>query len=309
MSDDGGRGDTGAHRFGRRGLLRAVGTGTALSAAGVVGAQTTGTPSGESEAGGDETATPGADSAETGEGDGPSSAFGFPALSADVDPPVEPDHTVEVHIRPREGSEIPEFFFEPTGLAVEPGDTVKFDYASPHHTVTAYHPAFGFRRRVPEGVPPFSAPVLPEGGYWLYTFEAEGVYDYHCGPHEAFGHVGRVVSGSAEGFEPLPDLCAERGGGETRSEGGAETGDDDREAGTDGGTETETPAEGGGEDEGEGGEEARFPFLTAHTVLSDPALDPENVLERGSVSWDDLDPESKRVFVEIRGFPPCSDGC
>ncbi len=298
MSDDGEHdGTDSAYGFGRRNLLRAVGVGTALSATGIVGAQQTGTSGGEGEASGG--------GGGSGGGDGASSAFGFPALSGNVSPPVEPDHTVAVRIRPREGSQIPEFFFEPTGLAIEPGDTVKFDYVTPHHTVTAYHPAFGYRPRVPEGTPPFSAPVLPAGGYWLYTFEHEGVYDYHCGPHEAFGHAGRIVAGSAKGFEPLPDLCAEQGGGgtseaETPMEGGGET---ETPAG-----ETETPGDGGGEG-GEGGEEARLPFLTAHTVLSDPAMDPENIMEQGSVSWDDLDPKSKQLFVSIEGFPPCGDGC
>ena len=300
MSDDSGHDEAdSAYGFGRRGVLRAVGLGAALSGAGVVGAQTTETPN-EGTAAGGGTETPAADG--EGAGGGPSSAFGFPALSGDVAPPVQPDHTVAVRIRPREGSQIPEFFFEPTGLAVEPGDTVKFDYVTPHHTVTAYHSAFGYHPRVPEGTPPFSAPVLPAGGYWLYTFEREGVYDYHCGPHEVFGHVGRIVAGSAKGFEPLPDLCAGQGGGGGASE--TETPSEGGETETPA-AETETPSEEGGE----GGEEARLPFLTAHTVLSDPALDPENILDQGSVSWDDLDPKSKRLFVSIEGFPPCGDGC
>ena len=50
-------------------------------------------------------------------------------------------------IRPREGSPVPEFCFRPTGLYVEPGDTVKWSLVTGHHTVSAYHPEFGFRRR------------------------------------------------------------------------------------------------------------------------------------------------------------------
>ena len=273
---------------GRRSLLRAMGVGTALSAAGVAGAQVTETPNGETETPGGETETPeggGTGGGGGGGGDAVDPTFGFPAASAGVEPPVEPDRTVEIRIRPRDGAPIPEFFFEPTGLAIDPGDTVMFDYVTPHHTVTAYHPGHGFVQRVPDGVPPFSAPVVPAGGYWLYTFDAEGVYDYHCGPHEAFGHAGRIVCGSTEGFAPLPDLCADQSGG----------------------SETETPSEGG--EDGGGEEELRLPFLTAHTVLSDPALDPENVLSEGSVSWDDLAPKSKQLFVGIEGFPPCDDEC
>ena len=240
--------------FDRRALLRAFGVGGGLAAMGGVAA-------------GDATEYPDADAG----GAGVDGTFGFPATSPDVEPPVEADHTVELRIEPREGSEIPQFFFQPTGLSVEAGDTVKFDFVSPHHTVTAFHPAFGYASRVPEGVPPFSSPVLPAGGYWLYTFETEGVYDYHCGPHESFGHVGRIVVGSTEGFEPLPDLCAGEGGS--------------------------------------GEEGPRLPFLTGYTVLRDPALDPENIAETGSVGWEEIAPESKRLFVEITGFPPCGDGC
>ncbi|WP_202932661.1 cupredoxin domain-containing protein [Halorussus salinus] len=219
--------------------------------------------------------------------------WGFPALSDETDPPTSADHEVEVQIRPRDAP-IPEFVFEPTGLYVEPGDTVRFSYASPHHTVTAYHPAFGYLQRVPDEVPPFSAPALPQGGYWLYTFEQSGVYDLHCAPHEIFGHAMRVVVGSPSGpaADPLPDLCA--GGAETTGMGG----------------ETTTATETGGGDGTEGGQEGGEPELdpprvTAYTVLTDPALDPETIVDERRVSWDDLAPESKQLFVQIRGFPPC----
>jgi plastocyanin len=61
-------------------------------------------------------------------------------------------------IAEREAAPTPAFFFEPTGLCVEPGDTVKFNMATPHHNVVAYHSGFGFVRRVPNGVPPFPGP-------------------------------------------------------------------------------------------------------------------------------------------------------
>lgn len=198
--------------------------------------------------------------------------FGFSALETDVEPPVEPDHEIEAMIRPVEGREIPEFFYEPTGLFVEPGDTVRFTLATPHHTVTAYHPAFGQVQRVPDGVPPFSSPVLGGGAYWLYTFEAEGVYDVHCGPHESFGHAGRIVAGSATGpgAEPLPEPEDE---GESDGEDGAGDG-----------------SENGGEES-----ELRPPVFAAATALGDPALDPERIVDRGRVSWDEIADESKEL--------------
>jgi plastocyanin len=48
---------------------------------------------------------------------------------------------------------------------------------------------------------------------------------------------------------------------------------------------TEEPAHG----------DPRPPFGTSATVLSDPALDPERIVEAGSVPWEDISAESKRV--------------
>ncbi|MDL5363135.1 plastocyanin/azurin family copper-binding protein [Halalkalicoccus sp. NIPERK01] len=131
--------------------------------------------------------------------------------------------------------------------------------ATPHHNINAIHTAFGYQQRVPEDVPPFSSPVLAGGTYWLYTFEEEGVYDYVCSPHEAFGMAGRIVAGSATGpgAEPI-DMESED-------------------------------------------EQARPPTLTAALVLSDEALDPERIVEEGSVSWDGVADESKQLLIEIRG--------
>ena len=207
--------------------------------------------------------------------------YGFSSRVARIAPPVEPDHEVQALIRPREGVPIPEFYFEPTGLFIEPGDTVKFTMATPHHNVVAYHPQFGFQRRVPQVTPPFSSPMLPAGGYWLYTFEKSGVYEMNCAPHEYWGMAMRIVVGEVSGpaADPLPDLCAQPPGGE----GGG----------------------GGGESEGP---ELRYPEFTAYTVLTDPAPAPDRIVERGGVSWDDLAAESKRSFLRPVGFPPCGDG-
>ncbi len=180
--------------------------------------------------------------------------FGYIGTT-DEEPPTEADHTVDLLIRERENAPIPEFYFEPTGLYVEPGDTVRFNLATPHHNVNAYHPAFGYTQRVPDEVPPYSSPILGVGEYWLYTFEREGVHNLMCAPHELFGMVGTVVVGSATGPGANPV------------------------------------------GEAPGGERARPPEFTAALVLSDPAMDPENIVEQGSVSWDDLADESKRPLL------------
>lgn len=102
-------------------------------------------------------------------------------------------HEIEMHIEEVPGRELPEFFFNPVGLWVRPGDTVRWAAFSPHHTVTAYHRQHGKVHRVPEGVGPFSSPVVPLGQSWEMTFTIPGVYDYWCAPHEQYGMVGRLV--------------------------------------------------------------------------------------------------------------------
>ena len=148
--------------------------------------------------------------------------LGYVGLEPDESTPddLEPDHEVAMEIRPRgdeeefgeefpsDASGIPEFAFEPTGLAVETGDVIRFDAASPDHTVTAYHPQHGRQRRVPEDVPAFSSPVLPAETYWLYRFEESGVYDVYCAPHEIFGMAMRIVVEEADadyGEEAYPE--------------------------------------------------------------------------------------------------------
>ena len=211
--------------------------------------------------------------------------FGFSALSSDVEPPDEADHEVQVLIREREDRPIPEFFFEPTGLYIDAGDTVRFNYVTPHHSITAYHPGFGYVQRVPDGVPPFSSPLLPVGAYHLRTFDHEGVYEMHCAPHEVFGHAMRIVVEEVSGpaAEPLPDLCAQPSEEES----------------------SESEGEGGGEESE--GPELRLPAFTAYTVLTDSALDPERIVEQGSVNWEEIDDESKRLFLQLSGFPPCGE--
>ncbi|WP_440772158.1 plastocyanin [Natronorubrum sp. DTA28] len=244
-------------------------------------------------------------------GDGIHPVFGFAALEMDVDPPIEPDHVVDAMIQPREDHEIPEFFFEPTGLYVEPGDTVQFRLVTPHHTVTAYHPAQGQLPRVPDDVPPFSSPVLPVNAYWLYTFEQAGVYDMHCGPHEIFGHVIRIVAGEATGpgAEPVPEPEPMRDPGDDNGEmpsdgnGPPDHGDDHEDGPHDHGDNGHGNGPNGdeaepGEDDAEGeGPELRPPVGAALTVLGDSALEPERILEVEVVSWEEIDDANKQLVL------------
>ena len=112
---------------------------------------------------------------------------------------AQSEHQVLMHIEEVADRPLPVFFFEPVGLHVQPGDTVAFVAASPHHTATAYHGQHVKSHRVPEGVEPFSSPIVPVGDTWSYTFTVPGTYDIWCGPHEAYGMAMRIVVGTPGG--------------------------------------------------------------------------------------------------------------
>ncbi|MFD1645780.1 cupredoxin domain-containing protein [Haloarchaeobius litoreus] len=174
--------DTGTG-VGRRALLWALGAGAALTSAGSAPVTA------ESDAGQPEI--------------DPLYGYATPDASA-VPSGLQPDHTVELHVeeggpwepgRPQDTVHGPLFHFEPVGLAVEPGEVVQFTFKTPDHSVTAYHPAHGYQQRVPQGVPPFSSPVVGAGGAWLYRFDEPGLYDVFCAPHHILGMAMRLVVG------------------------------------------------------------------------------------------------------------------
>ncbi|MFD1514814.1 cupredoxin domain-containing protein [Halomarina rubra] len=224
--------------------------------------------------------------------------LGYVALTPDERLPVEPDHEVQILINPPSDPEnpIPEFYYQPTGLAVDVGDVVAFRYVTPGHTVSSYHPYAGRQLRVPEredgGLAFFSSPYLGAGATWLYCFDRPGVYDYYCAPHEIFGHVGRIVVGEATETPPVPDPCAPPEPPEPPE------------------TEEGTTENGEGGDDGDGGAggepELRPPAFTAAIVLRDEALDPQNIVDEGAVLWEDVAPENKQLFVQVVPPEVCS---
>lgn len=135
----------------------------------------------------------------------------IPSLSMSSLALAQQTHEVHLNIMPVEGRPIPEFFFQPTGLFIQPGDSVSFIADSPHHTATAYHAQHVKTQRVPEGVEPFSSPIIPINETWEYTFTEPGVYDLWCGPHEQYGMAMRIVVGEATGpgAEPVTDFSPE----------------------------------------------------------------------------------------------------
>lgn len=98
-------------------------------------------------------------------------------------------------------------WFDPIGLFVEPGTTVRWTIDANVHTTTAYHPANdNHARRIPEGAAPWDSGYLVNpGDAFETTLTVPGVYDYYCAPHELGGMVGRIIVGQASGIATLPD--------------------------------------------------------------------------------------------------------
>jgi plastocyanin len=112
-------------------------------------------------------------------------------------------------------------WFDPIGLHVEPGSTVRWinrDRGN-SHTATAYHPRVMNRpQRIPAGAEPWDSDYLLPDEAFSVTLTLPGVYDFYCVPHEHAGMVGRVVvanpaepgwpDGADMGREPLPEIAA-----------------------------------------------------------------------------------------------------
>jgi len=101
-----------------------------------------------------------------------------------------------------------DFYFDPVGLYVEPGDTVRWVNESGSHSATAYTEdnQGASTRRIPEAADSWNSTVFSESGATFdYTFEEPGTYDYYCIPHKGLGMVARIV-------------CEEPGGPATESD-------------------------------------------------------------------------------------------
>jgi plastocyanin len=100
-------------------------------------------------------------------------------------------------------------WFDPVGLLVRPGQSVRWTNKDPGnaHTATAYHPDNeGHALRIPEGARSWNSDyLLPEQSFSV-VLTAPGVYDYFCVPHEHAGMVGRIVV--SDGAAPLAEPAA-----------------------------------------------------------------------------------------------------
>jgi plastocyanin len=79
--------------------------------------------------------------------------------------------------------------FDPVGVLVEPGATIRWLLEANVHTATAYYPDNDRPLRIPEGAAPWDSGYLVDpGAAFEVTLTVEGVYDYFCQPHEAARH-------------------------------------------------------------------------------------------------------------------------
>lgn len=125
-------------------------------------------------------------------------------------------------------------YFDPIGLHVERGTTVRFEIEAGSHSATAYSD------RIPDGAEAFDSGTISEGSF-EHSFETPGTYDYYCIPHESVGMVGRIVVGEPGGpaeESPIPngdvpdsETIVERGSVSYESFTGSEPGDDGRMGG------------------------------------------------------------------------------
>jgi plastocyanin len=119
-------------------------------------------------------------------------------------PRVARADVVEVHMKSdAQGAEV---WFDPIGLLIAPGQTVRWVVDANVHTTTAYHPNNDMHSlRIPETATPWDSGFLMNPGqHFSVTLTVEGVYDYYCMPHEEAGMVGRIVVGRPDGPGALP---------------------------------------------------------------------------------------------------------
>ena len=100
----------------------------------------------------------------------------------------------------RSDADVARVGFDPVGLLIQPGRTVRFVCEANYHTTAAYHPANAQHSlRIPRRAQPWSSDVLQPGDQFDVTLTMPGVYDYFCAPHEEAGMVGRLVVGQPTG--------------------------------------------------------------------------------------------------------------
>ncbi len=144
------------------------------------------------------------------------------ALLAGLAWPRLPLAGAPVEIRMQGNNDGSHVWFNPVGVHVQPGQTIRWVNLDPgnSHTATAYHPR-NFERplRMPEGAEPWNSDYLLPNETFSVTLMQEGVYDFFCVPHEHAGMVGRIIVGQPDRLpvddpsrqlasaEPIPEIA------------------------------------------------------------------------------------------------------
>ena len=99
-------------------------------------------------------------------------------------------------------------WFEPIGLLIRPGQTVRWTNRDRgnSHTSTAYHPDNdGHPLRIPSAAASWNSDYLLPDQSFSVTLTEEGVYEYFCIPHEHAGMIGRIVVAAENSQAAFPE--------------------------------------------------------------------------------------------------------
>lgn len=110
---------------------------------------------------------------------------------------------VEIHMKSDAAGAV--VGFDPVGVFLQPGQTVRWICDVNVHTTTAYSlKNDNHSLRIPESADSWASDFLLPGQTFDIKLTVEGVYDYFCAPHEMAGMVGRLIVGNAVGPGSLP---------------------------------------------------------------------------------------------------------
>ncbi len=92
------------------------------------------------------------------------------------------DYTGESSVTIDNGTNGPDYAFEPAAIQVDPGTEVTWTWVSDGHSVESV-----------DGPEEFDSGIENEGFEFSHTFDESGIVLYQCGPHQGIGHIGAVV--------------------------------------------------------------------------------------------------------------------
>ena len=91
--------------------------------------------------------------------------------------------------------------FDPVGLRIRPGETVRWlnaDAGNAQPRLPIIRRTSTGRGASPRRPTPWDSDYLLPDESFAVTLTAEGVYDYYCVPHEHAGMVGRIIVGNPD---------------------------------------------------------------------------------------------------------------